>query len=73
MYEHINGGQIMDVKEDYVLNHTFKSNLNSESIHEAKGLPLKDHRHSVIKKGLYIVGIQRRYDPFEKEWKKVIG
>lgn len=71
MYEH-EDGFIMDVKEDCILNHTFKSNLVSDkSIKEAKTLPLKDHRHSVIKKGLYIVGIQQRYDPFQKLWSKV--
>ena len=71
MYEYENGN-IMDVKEDCILNHTFESNLIGHKIKEAKELPLKDHRHSLIKKGLYFVGIQQRYDPFQKLWKKVI-
>lgn len=71
MYEY-EEGFIMDVKEPCILNHTFESNLSQCSIKEARELPLKDHRHSVINPGKYIVGIQRRYDPLQKLWKKVV-
>lgn len=71
MYEH-EDGFIMDVKEPCVLNHTFESNLTKNSMKEAKELPIKDHRHSVIQPGKYIVGIQRRYDPLQKLWTRVI-
>lgn len=70
MYEY-EDGFVMDVKSDSILNHTFESNLTKNSLQEAKELPLKDHRHSVIKKGLYVVGIQQRYDPMKRLWSKV--
>ena len=65
-------GHIIDAKSECVLNHTFQSNLNEASINEAKELPLKDHRHSVLPKGKYFVGIQQRYDPFAKIMRKVV-
>lgn len=71
MYEY-EDGFVMDVKEDCVLNHTFQSNLANNAIKKAKELPKKDHRHSVIPKGYYVVGIQRRYDPLERIMKKVV-
>ena len=69
MYEY-QDGFVMDVKSPCILNHTFMSNITS--LKEAKELPIKDHRHSTISPGKYIVGIQRRYDPLQKLWKKVI-
>jgi hypothetical protein len=71
MYE-LEDGFCMDVKEECILNHTFESNLNNDSMLIAKELPAKDHRHSIIKPGKYFVGIQRRFDPLEKIMKKVI-
>lgn len=72
MYEH-KDGFIMDVKTECILNHTFETNLiANNAIKQPKELPMKDHRHSVIKPGLYIVGIQRRYDPLNRLWSKVI-
>jgi hypothetical protein len=61
MYE-IDGGFVMDCKEDCVLNHTLVS-LIDEKLDVPKILPKKDHRHSIIGKGLYVVGIQNRFDP----------
>ena len=37
-----------------------------------KILPKKDHRHTVVPKGVYFVGIQQRFDPLENLKKRVI-
>ena len=70
MYE-LEDGFCVDVLEDCRINHTFKENVNKQSIKKNIELPPKDHRSSILKKGLYFVGIQRRYDPLQKLWKKV--
>ena len=71
MYEG-DGVLIAEVTGPCVLNHTFESNLNERSLHEAKTLPKKDHRHSELKPGLYATGVQQRYDPFSKLWVNVV-
>ncbi|HEY4756090.1 MAG TPA: hypothetical protein VIH28_08555 [Ignavibacteriaceae bacterium] len=73
MYE-AEGGFILDVKEECILNHSLESVLKGTgvSLSEAKVLPKKDHRHSVIEKGIYFVGIQQRFDPLENIKKRVI-
>jgi hypothetical protein len=68
----VDGGFCLDVKEDCILNHTLKENLNGISMEEVKVLPKKDHRHSIIRKGLYYVGIQQKFDPLEGIKKRVI-
>lgn len=73
MYEHENGF-VIDVKEECILNHSLESILKGTGVtlSEAKVLPKKDHRHSVIEKGFYFVGIQQRFDPLENIKKRVI-
>lgn len=73
MYE-VDGGFAIDVHEDCVLNHSLEKELtkNGISLSEPGVLPKKDHRHSVIPKGKYIVGIQNRFDPMEAIKKRVI-
>lgn len=61
----------VNVMKDCILNHTFKQNINDDTLTKNVELPVKDHRSSIIKKGLYFVGIQQRYDPLQKLWKKV--
>ena len=70
MYE-TEDGFIMDCHEDCILNHTSKELLNDKWDKPVK-LPQKEHRHSALKKGLYIVGIQNRFDPMENVKKKVV-
>ena len=70
LYE-VEDGFIVDVKEDSVLNHTLKTLLNEKSWNEPKTLPSQDHKPSVIKKGLYYVGIQRKFNPLEKHFEQV--
>ena len=70
MYE-IPEGHIMDVKEDCILNHTAQE-LVGKVWNNPEVLPKRDHRHSVIKKGLYYVGIQQRFDPMSAMKQRVI-
>lgn len=73
MYE-VEGGFAIDAKEDCILNHSLKSELEkvNNSLDKAIVLPKKDHRHSILKKGIYLVGIQQRFDPLENIKKRVI-
>jgi hypothetical protein len=70
MYE-VEDGFIIDAKGDCMLNHTMESALNEKTWNEPKELPVRDHRSSVIKKGLYFVGIQRKFNPLSKIMEKV--
>jgi hypothetical protein len=58
------GGFCVDVKEDCVLNHSLDGELG-DSLDKVALLKDKDHRKGVIKKGIYLVGIQRRFNPME--------
>ena len=70
----IENGFVIDAKEDCILNHCLKEELSkiNNSLDDAVILPKKDHRHSVIPKGKYVVGIQNRFDPLENIKKRVI-
>ena len=72
MYE-VDNGFIIDAKEECILNHSLKSLLEGTgvSLDSAKVLPKKDHRHTVIPKGIHFVGIQQRFDPLSGLKKKV--
>lgn len=65
---------VIDAKEECILNHSLEKELEkiNNNLDDAKILPKKDHRHSVIPKGKYIVGIQNRFDPLENMKKRVI-
>lgn len=73
MYE-TEGGVLIEAHEECILNHSLEALLKGTgvSLSEAKVLPKKDHRHSVIPPGMYIVGIQNRFDPMENIKKRVI-
>lgn len=64
MYE-VEDGFIVDVKDDCILNHSLQSELEKMGVtlDEAKVLPKKDHRHTIVEKGIYFVGIQQRFNP----------
>ena len=67
------GIYVLDVKDECVLNHSLQKELSKvKGMDEVKILPKKDHRHSIIPKGIYAVGIQNRFDPLEKVKKRVI-
>lgn len=69
----IDNGFIVDAKQDCVINHSLKSTLeqNNVSLNEAKILEKKDHRHSILSKGIYFVGIQNKFDPLKGIKEKV--
>ncbi len=72
MYE-LEDGFVIDAKEDCIINHSLKEVLNGTGVtlNEAKILPKKDHRHSILEKGIHFVGIQQRFDPLSATKKKV--
>ena len=72
MYE-VDNGNVIDCKEECILNHSLKSLLEGTgvSLDEAKIIEKKDHRHTVISKGIYFVGIQNRFDPLSARKEKV--
>jgi hypothetical protein len=73
MYE-VEGGLVIDAKEECIINHSLKEVLEKTgvSLNEAKVLEKKDHRHSVLPKGIHFVGIQQRFDPLANLKKRVI-
>jgi hypothetical protein len=72
MYE-VEDGFVIDAKEDCIINHSLETVLKGTgvSLSEAKVLPKKDHRHSVLPKGIHFVGIQQRFDPLAGKKEKV--
>lgn len=73
MYE-VENGLIIDAKDECILNHSLESELKGSgvSMSEKKVLAKKDHRHTVLPAGKYIVGIQNHFDPMEAIKKRVI-
>jgi hypothetical protein len=72
LYE-VEDGFVIDAKEDCIINHSLESILRGTgvSLSEQKVLPKKDHRHSVLPKGIHFVGIQQRFDPLAGLKKRV--
>lgn len=73
MYE-VENGFVIDAKEDCIINHSLQEILKGTgvSLNEAKVLEKKDHRHSILKKGIHFVGIQQKFDPLEGIKKRVV-
>lgn len=69
----VEDGFVIDAKEDCVLNHSLESELKGTGVTMGKAqvLPKKDHRHTILPKGIYAVGIQNRFDPLEAVKKRV--
>lgn len=67
-------GFVIHAHDECILNHSLKRDLEGSgiSMDDAKVLPKKDHRHTIIPKGIYYVGIQQRFDPLEGVKKRVI-
>src|SRR5690349_8272854 len=70
MYE-TNEGFIIEAHEECILNHSLKGHLTGKTLDNPEILPKKDHRHSVIPKGKYFVGIQQRFNPMAGYTQKV--
>lgn len=73
MYE-LEDGFVIDAQEECIINHSLQEVLKGTgvSLNKAKVLEKKDHRHSILPKGKYFVGIQQRFDPLEGLKKRVI-
>jgi hypothetical protein len=70
MYEY-EDGFVIDVKEDSILNHTDKNLLDENNWNTPVKLSPRDHNPSTIEKGIYFVGIQRKFNPLSKFMEKV--
>ena len=69
----IDGGFVIDAKEECILNHSLQSELDkvNNDLDSVRILTKKDHRHAIISKGKYLVGNQNRFDPMENSKKLV--
>jgi hypothetical protein len=54
------------------LNHTGYKNLTPEYWDKNQVLEVADHKPTTFEEGVYFVGIQRRCNPFQKVWEKVV-
>jgi len=70
MYEY-EDGFVVSATEDCMLNHTRANELNEKTWSNPEILPERDHKPSIIKRGLYFVGIQRKFNPLSKFMEKV--
>jgi hypothetical protein len=69
----VDGGIVIQTKGECVLNHSLKEHLGNVTMDEAKVLPKKDHRHSIIPGDkTFFVGIHRKADPLSASFKRVI-
>ena len=70
MYE-VPNGHILECHDDCVLNHTGKADLEGNWNKPVELTP-RDHRSSVVTKGVYFVGIQQRFDPLAGHKKRTL-
>ena len=72
MYE-VENGHVIEVGTDgATLNHTGVQNLTPEYWDKNEVTPIADHKPTILAKGVYFVGIQRKADPFAGVFKRVI-
>lgn len=69
----VESGFVIEAHEECILNHSLEQELKGTGVclDEAKVLKKKDHRHTVLPKGIYFFGIQQRFDPLEGIKKRV--
>jgi len=53
------------------MNHTKYENLTKEYWDNNTALPIADHQPTVLGKGIYYIGIQKRKKHFQKAWESV--
>lgn len=72
MYE-CGEGFVVDVKNECILNHSLRSELEKVGVtlNSPDVLSKKDHPHTVVAPGIYYVGIQQRFDPLSGIKQKV--
>ncbi|MFN3561439.1 MAG: hypothetical protein ACK4XY_06365 [Chloroherpetonaceae bacterium] len=59
--------------EGAVLNHTLEANTNDPKFFDSRVIAsIADHRPIFFKPGVYRVGIQRRFNPFDNNWERVM-
>jgi len=67
----VKNGFVVDVKEECILNHSLKKELENTTMDVKKILKKKYHNHCVIPKGIYFLGIQQKFDPLKGLKEKV--
>jgi hypothetical protein len=66
-------GHVIKVgKEGAILNHTQLKNLTKDYWDKNEVTEIADHKPTHLKEGSYYIGIQQKFDPFAKVWKKVV-
>jgi bifunctional N-acetylglucosamine-1-phosphate-uridyltransferase/glucosamine-1-phosphate-acetyltransferase GlmU-like protein len=72
LFETKSGSRIIVVGDKgATLNHTKMENLTKEYWDTNEVLPIADHKPTILKQGIYHVGIQRRINPYKNVWEKV--
>jgi len=61
----VEGGIVLDCKEDCLMNHSLTSHLQGLGMDQVRELPKKDHGAISLPKGVYFVAIQPRFDPMQ--------
>lgn len=72
LYESETGHVIVVGTDGCTLNHTGYQNLTPEYWNTNKALPIADHKPTLLKQGIYFIGIQKRKKHFSKIFEKVI-
>lgn len=69
----VDGGHVIEVGTDgATLNHTGYQNLTKEYWDKNQIMPVADHKPTILGKGTYFIGIQKRKKHFSSVWEKVI-
>jgi hypothetical protein len=67
-----NNGFVIEVGTDgCTLNHTRVENLTPKYWNKNQITEIADHKPTILEKGLYFIGIQKRKKHFSKLWEKV--
>lgn len=67
----VKDGFVIECEDECILNHSLKEHLTGKSFDKKEEIVKKDHRHTIVPKGVYFVGIQQRFDPLSGLKQKV--
>ena len=54
------------------MQHVMENILTPQCMTEVKELPIADHKSILLPPGMYEIGIQKQYNPYEKVFEKVV-
>lgn len=73
LYEDQKGSRYILVGEGgAILNHTREAEITPEYWDKIQEKVIADHKPTKLPRGVYHVGIQRRYNPYSNTWEKVL-